>query len=218
VNQVRTVTASAVAASLGPHLAMYRHKQPSYQTDMLNSLLSVWQGTPSRLLDIGGGTGVIGQCIADLFPVGSVTAIDVVDRFCPNLTIETRTYDGTTLPFDDGSFDAATLNNVLHHVPIPVRPILLSEIRRVVAGPLYIKDHEQRGWLDRTRLSVLDFIGNIPFGGMVRADYLSDGEWSSLAEGAGYRIAETKQARYRTGPFALLFPNRLETTMRWEMT
>jgi SAM-dependent methyltransferase len=183
---------------------------------MLNSLLRLWQGAPGRLLDIGGGTGVIGQCIADLFPVGAVTAIDVVDRFCPGLSIETRTYDGKTLPFADDSFDAATMNNVLHHVPIPVRPALLAEIRRVVAGPLYIKDHVQAGRLDRARLSVLDFIGNIPFGGMVSADYLGDEEWRSLAAGAGYRIAETVEARYRGGPFALLFPNRLETTMRWE--
>jgi SAM-dependent methyltransferase len=216
MNQVRTVSAADVGASLSPHLAMYRHKQPSYQTDMLNSLLSLWRGTPERLLDIGGGTGVIGQCIADLFPVGSVTAIDVVDRFCPGLTIETRIYDGEKLPFEDDSFDAATMNNVLHHVPIEARPALLAEINRVVAGPLYIKDHVQNGWLDRARLSMLDFIGNIPFGGMVSADYLSDGEWRALAGGAGYRIGETVNARYRGGPFALLFPNRLETTMRWE--
>jgi predicted alpha-1,6-mannanase (GH76 family) len=95
---------------------------------------------------------------------------------------------------------------------------LLAEISRVVAGPLYIKDHVQAGWLDRARLSVLDFIGNIPFGGMVSADYLSDAEWRALAAGAGYRIAETVNARYRNGPFAMLFPNRLETTMRWEMS
>jgi len=68
----------------------------------------------------------------------------------------------------------------------------------------------------RDCLTVLDFIGNIPFGGMVSADYLGDEEWRSLAAGAGYRIAETVEARYRGGPFALLFPNRLETTMRWE--
>ena len=97
-----------------------------------------------------------------------------------------------------------------------VRTGLITEIGRVVAGPLYIKDHLQAGRLDRARLSVLDFIGNIPFGGMVSADYLSEGEWRSLAAGAGYRITETVNARYRGGLFALVFPNRLETTMRWE--
>jgi SAM-dependent methyltransferase len=195
---------------------MYRHKPPSYQTVMLNSLLQVWRGPHERLLDIGGGTGVIGQCIDDLFPVGSVTAVDVVDRFCPGLTIETRTYGGETLPFDGGSFDAATINNVVHHIPIDVRAPLFREIGRVVAGPLYIKDHEARGWLDHRRLAALDFIGNIPFGGMVRADYLTRADWQALAAASGYRIVETVQARYRHGPFAWLFPNRLEITMRWE--
>ena len=216
MNAAAAVTTEQVAASLAPHLAMYRHKAPTYQTDMLNSLADIWVGRHERLLDIGGGTGVIGQCISDLFPVGRVTAIDVVDRFCPDLTIETRTYDGTRLPFEDGSFDAATMNNVLHHVPIPVRPGLIAEIARVVAGPLYIKDHVQRSWLDRRRLAALDFIGNIPFGGMVSADYLSEAEWRSLAEGAGYEIVERVNRAYRHGPFALLFPNRLETTMRWD--
>src|SRR5206468_3760314 len=101
-------------------------------------------------------------------------------RFCPDLTIETRTYDGEAIPFADASFDAATMMNVLHHVPIPVRPALLAEIHRTVAGPLYIKDHVQTNWLDRARLSILDFIGNIPFDGMVKADYLSEAEWRSL--------------------------------------
>jgi SAM-dependent methyltransferase len=216
MTQARRLSNADVGGSLNPHLAMYRHKQPTYQTEMLNSLLAVWQGAPRRVLDIGGGTGVVAQCIADLFPVGAVTAIDIVDRFCPGLSIETRTYDGEKIPFADDSFDSATLMNVLHHVPIDVRPGLLAEIHRTVAGPLYIKDHLQRHWLDRARLSALDFVGNIPFGGMVRADYLDDREWRSLAEGAGYRVADTVQARYRAGPFAILFPNRLEITMRWE--
>jgi hypothetical protein len=212
-----TVSTDQVAASLSPHLAVYRHKRPGYQTVMLNSLLSVWRGPHRRLLDIGGGTGVIGQCMSDLFPVESVTAIDVVDRFCPDLGIECVTYDGQRLPYADGSFDAATLNNVIHHIPVEVRPGLFREIKRVVAGPLYIKDHEARGGLDRARLSALDFIGNIPFGGMVKADYLSGADWRALAEAGGYRIAETTRAeRYRRGPYALLFPNRLEITMRWE--
>lgn len=217
MSAARAVSTDQVAASLSPHLAVYRHKRPGYQTVMLNSLLALWRGPHQRLLDIGGGTGVIGQCMRDLFPVGSVTAIDVVDRFCPGLTIDVATYDGERLPYADGSYDAATLNNVVHHIPIPVRPALFREIHRVVDGPLYIKDHEAAGRLDHMRLSALDFIGNIPFGGMVRADYLSAAQWRDLAGETGYRIAETtRQQRYRRGPYALLFPNRLEITMRWE--
>jgi hypothetical protein len=145
-----------------------------------------------------------------------VTSIDVVDRFCPDLAIETRTYDGQRIPFDDGSFNAATLNNVVHHIPLASRLPLFRELRRVVDGPLYIKDHEARGRLDRMRLTLLDAIGNIPFGGMVEADYLTMEQWTDLAASSGFRIAETVHESYRSGPYALLFPNRLEIAMRWE--
>ena len=206
-----------VQAILAAHLAMYRSKVPYYQANMLTSLRQVWQGRHRRLLDVGGGTGVIAQAMAQLFPVDEVQAIDLVDRFCPTLTIRTARYDGRHIPFADGYFDAATLNNVLHHVPVVARVELLREIRRAVAGPLYIKDHERRGPIDHWRLTALDAIGNIPFGGMLWARYLSAGEWRALADAAGYRIAASANPpRYRSGPYALIFPNRLEVTMRFE--
>ena len=204
-------------AILGAHLAMYRGKLPVYQADMLNSLRSVWAGPVQRLLDVGGGTGVIAQAMSELFPVGQVQAIDLVDRFCPTLTVAHQAYDGQNIPFDAGHFDAATLNNVLHHVPVAARAGLLAEIRRVTNGPLYIKDHEQRGCIDHWRLTALDAIGNIPFGGMLWARYLTRAEWEGLAAASGWRIAEyAAPVRYRRGSYALIFPNRLEITMRWE--
>jgi SAM-dependent methyltransferase len=211
-----SITIDDVAASLGRHLDFYKHKTPHYQTTMLRSLRSIWMEHHERVLDIGGGTGVIGQCIAELFPVGSVEAIDVVDRFCKTLAIPTRLFDGRTLPFSHGSFDAATINNVVHHISIDERIPLFREIRRVLRGPLYIKDHEARSRLDHMRLSLLDLIGNAPFGGMVRAKYLSEADWRDLARNSGFRIAETASANYRAGVFASVFPNRMEIVMRWE--
>ena len=214
---MKPVDPRELQAVLAPHLAMYRNKRPGYQAQMLSSLGELWQGRHERLLDVGGGTGVIGEAIAQLFPVGEVQAIDLVDRFCPTLSIRTARYDGQHIPFDTGTFDAATLNNVLHHVPVAARADLLREIRRVVAGPLYVKDHVQRGLLDRWRLTALDAIGNIPFGGMLWACYLSAEDWQDLTREAGYRIAaHAAPRRYRRGPYALVFPNRLEMTMRLE--
>jgi SAM-dependent methyltransferase len=210
------ITPDAVAATLGRHFGLYRRRTPLYQTVMLRSLRELWRGQHDRLLDIGGGTGVIAQCIADLFPVGTVTSVDVEDRFCDGLTIASRVYDGKHLPFADGSQDAATINNVVHHVPIPVRVGLFRDIARVVDGPLYIKDHATRGRLDDVRLTALDMIGNIAFAGMVRADYLSMADWEDLAAASGYRIAAVHGDTYRHGLSARIFPNRLEITMRWE--
>ena len=202
---------------LSRHLAMYRRKVPIYQAVMLESLRELWNGRHRRLLDVGGGTGVIAQAMSELFPVDEVQAVDLVDRFCPTLDVATRQYDGKTLPFGAATFDAATLNNVMHHVPIAARADLLREIRRVVAGPLYIKDHESRGRLDDLRLTAMDAIGNIPFGGMVTADYLTRAEWEQVAAESGYRItARAAPANYRSGLYAMAFPNRLEVTMRFD--
>ncbi|UNK80921.1 class I SAM-dependent methyltransferase [Sphingopyxis granuli] len=212
-----TVDLQKLQSILAGHLPVYAIKTPHYQALMLESLLEIWRGQPARLLDIGGGTGVIAQAISQLFPVGSVEAIDLVDRFCPTLTVTTRQYDGRSIPCADGAFEAATLNNVLHHVPPAERGNLMREIRRAVTGPVYIKDHLTTGIMDNLRLTVLDAWGNIAFGGMVEAKYLSSTEWNELAAETGYHIgAVAHPMDYRTGIAALAFPNRLETTMRFD--
>lgn len=204
-------------AILGKHLPVYTAKAPHYQAVMLDSLLELWVGPHERLLDIGGGTGVIAQAMSELFPVGSVEAVDLVDRFCPTLTVKTSRYDGQHIPCEAGAYDAATLNNVLHHVPVAARDGLLREIRRAVSGPVYIKDHLCAGAMDKARLTALDAWGNIPFSGMVKAAYLTQEEWDELAAGAGYVIgAVASPASYRAGPAGMAFPNRLEITMRFD--
>lgn len=202
---------------LAKYLPLYAAKDPHYQVIMLESLLEVWAERHSRVLDIGGGTGLMAQAMADLFPVEAVEAIDVVDRFCPTLTIGHQRYDGQNIPFENGAFDAATLNNVVHHVPIEIRSDLFREIRRAIAGPVYVKDHIATSRIDHLRLVALDAWGNIPFRGQVWAKYLTHDDWQLLATKAGYRIAAiASPGVYRTGAVALAFPNRLEITMRLE--
>jgi SAM-dependent methyltransferase len=211
------IDALALQSILARHLPLYKAKVPQYQATMLDGLSEVWKGPCDRLLDVGAGTGVMAEAIQHLFSVNKIHAIDVVDRFCPDLTVETACYDGKTVPFADGAFDAATLNNVVHHVPVDERVSLLREVRRVVDGPLYIKDHVSTGTLDDLRLALLDAIGNIPFGGMVKARYLSSAEWRELSAESGWRIGAMAAPRaYRSAVYAVLFPNRLETTMRFD--
>jgi SAM-dependent methyltransferase len=213
---VTAVSLERVSDVLAAHAPLYRRRAPVYQAVMLADLAAVWQGTHDRVLDIGGGTGVIAEAIQRLLPVREVVAIDVVDRYFPTLSVETRVYDGRTLPFEGGSFDAATINNVLHHVPRDARPALMTEIARVVRGPIYIKDHVASSFLDRWRLAALDAIGNIPFGGQVDAEYLTMAEWKGLAEKIGAHIGATQRGSYRKGSMAWLFPNRLEATFRFD--
>ena len=206
---------AAVRATLARHVPMYRWYPPGYQLTMLDALAAIWEARHERVLDIGGGTGIVAQAIQDHFPVGRVTAVDVEDRYLPTLTVEALTYGGTRLPFDDASFDAATTMNVLHHVPLAHRELLVAEVRRVVRGPLYIKDHLRRSRLDHFRLAALDWIGNTPFKGMVWARYLAMAEWRGLADRGGYAIDFAPPAAYRRGPLAMAFPNGLEIMMKW---
>jgi SAM-dependent methyltransferase len=210
------VTLDAVQAVLGRHLPAYRRRPPTYQRLMLERLRRQWRPEDRRVLDVGGGTGVVAQAVAELFPVDQVVAVDVADRFVPGLTVETRTFDGLQLPFEDGAFDCALFNNVLHHVPPAGRAPLLRECRRVCGGGrLYIKDHLAAGPLDHVRLAALDLIGNVPFGGMVSARYLTAADWRALAADAGYQPGAFVHDPYRRGPYAVLFPNRLEIAAVW---
>jgi ubiquinone/menaquinone biosynthesis C-methylase UbiE len=210
------VSIDRVTDSLGRHIRLYRWHRPTYQRAMLASLASVWDPSHRRVLDVGGGTGVVAQAVKDLFAVEHVTSVDVEDRFLKTLTVDTATFDGRTLPFGDGAFECVVICNVLHHVTPSVRAALMGECARVSGnGPIYIKDHVTTGSFDSLRLAALDLIGNVPFKGMVRAQYLSAREWKDLADAVGYRIDSEATECYRTGLFAMLFPNRLEITMKW---
>ena len=135
-----TISTDVVADVLSRHLPVYRLRRPVYQAVMLEALRRLWRPSYRRVLDIGGGTGVIAQAVAELFEVDRVVSIDVEDRFLPSLSIEHRTYDGRTLPFADDAFDCVLFNNVIHHVETQDRAPLLAECRRVAPrGALLIK-------------------------------------------------------------------------------
>lgn len=204
-----------LSAILGRHLRVYRWRKPLYQLAMLNALSAMWDSQCRSVLDLGGGTGVIAQAIRELLPVDRVVSVDVEDRFLKTLTVETATFDGSRLPFPEQSFDCVVFNNVIHHVPVGQRVDLLRECRRVCRGPLFIKDHLAASSMDHFRLTALDAIGNMPFRGMIRAEYLSRYDWQQLAMRAEYRIDSSNSVQCREGLMERLFPNSLEIAMRW---
>ena len=206
---------ATVQPLIARHIPFYGTHAPTYQTVLLQGFRALWDPAHTKVLDIGGGTGIIAQAMKDLFGIAHVASVDVEDRFLKSLDIETRVYDGARLPFADAAFDCITFSNVLHHVPRPIRPALMRECARVAGGgPIYIKDHLAVSHLDHPRLLVLDLMGNLPFGGMVKASYLTAEDWRQLAAAAGYRIDRQVGGAYRSGMFERLFPNRLEVTMR----
>jgi SAM-dependent methyltransferase len=86
---------------------------------------------PERVLDVGTGTGAAARLAGSRYPEADVVGVDVAERMVDEarrLTDSSRvTYraaDAERLPFDDGSFDLVTLNNM-----IP----FFGELARVVA-------------------------------------------------------------------------------------
>lgn len=206
----------AVARAMSAHVPLYAWRRPVYQREMLAGLVEAWNGLPRRILDVGGGTGLMAQVIHDLYPSVHVTTVDVQDRFLATVSVETGIFDGTALPYESGSFDCLLLLNVLHHVSAQQRAELILECLRVTGGgPLHIKDHLSEGSLDKGRLWALDLLGNAPFGGMVRAEYLDRADWAQLAGETGCTIERHRDRFYRRGPLAALFPNRLEIMTTW---
>jgi ubiquinone/menaquinone biosynthesis C-methylase UbiE len=216
----RTATAPGpsleeVAAILGRHIPLYRWRRPAYQTALFRSLRRVWEPSHRTVLDVGGGTGIVAHAMRALLPIDRVASVDVSDRYLEGLDVESGVFDGETLPFADASFDCAVMCNVLHHVPVGARNALLMECGRVAkSGVIYIKDHLAESPLDHLRLAGLDLIGNLPFGGMVAATYLSRQQWLEVADEAGFSITAWEPDAYRSGPVRCLFPNRLEVLMK----
>jgi len=204
-----------VQRMMSRHIPLYRRHKPNYQVELIGAFAALWSPTYRRVLDVGGGTGIVAQAMKDLFAVPHVVSIDVANRFLPTLDIETRVYGGKALPFADSSFDCVTFSNVLHHVHVDTRAHLLRECARVVGGgPILIKDHLTSSAIDHARLFALDGMGNLPFGGMIKARYLDMAGWEALAASCNRRIDACLGGRYRTGLFERMFPNRLEATLR----
>jgi len=95
-----------------------RAKQKRYTAAVrLNKVAAVLDNTVPRLIDVGCGLGctVEAAALRGWEAVGVDVSHDAV-RFCRNRGLDCLTTDGTTLPFDGGSFDVLTAWHVIEHV------------------------------------------------------------------------------------------------------
>jgi SAM-dependent methyltransferase len=127
--------------------------------------------------------------------------VDVLVR--PNTAIPVVAYDGKTLPFEDKSFDAVMMIDVLHHTDDPVAT--LKECVRVAKQFILVKDHISDSWYDDVRLRFLDWFGNRPFGIPMTYKYLSSREWKEAFAAVG--ATPTKEIRrIQTCPPPFYYP------------
>ena len=206
---------AAIETWLAARQPFYRYRKPRYQVRLIQDLGTLLPSGTCRLLDIGAGSGLIAEAISGLYPGKWLTGVDVAQRVLPALRVPFVKFDGRRLPFADAAFDGALFCNVLHHVTRDARAPLLREALLVTGGgPLIMKDHVADSLLDHWKLACLEFVGNVPFGGMVSAEYLGAEEWRRLFDALGCDVERAAPSDYRGALSNWLFPNRLEQCFR----
>jgi len=133
------------AAAQARGLRLHRFKRNS-ELPRVRRVLSALKGfAPRSLLDIGSGRGTFLWPLLDEFPELTVVAIDKLEHRVADLEavarggvdrLQARRSDAGALPFDDDTFDAATVLEVLEHVedPAPVATELLRVASTVVVA------------------------------------------------------------------------------------
>lgn len=108
---------------------------------------------PITILDIGSGTGFVGEQLQNILMSGdtlvctdvSATMLSIATKCLqkkyPNVDVKGYKIHDEILPFSDASLDIVTLNSVLHH--IPNTGVCLQEIARVLKpGGILFVGHE----------------------------------------------------------------------------
>ena len=145
---------------------------------VVRRLMSRFEGTlgelflrasPTSILDVGCGEGVLVKQWADAIAPGRVVGIDLeepsiqagwAERQAPNL--DYRIMLAEDLPFADGEFDLATAIEVLEHVPDPAHTV--AEMARCASGHLLVSVPREPLWrgLNVARGAYVKELGNTP--------------------------------------------------------
>lgn len=137
-----------------------------------------------RVLDVGCGDGWIAARLQERRPSLRFYGIEVLPR--GDGAIPTEHFDGRRIPYENGSFDAVMLIDVLHHADDAT--LLLRECQRVSRRSLLIKDHLREGWLAEATLAFMDRVGNQRHGVTLPYNYWRRAEWSSVFRQLDLRV------------------------------
>ncbi|MCH5342440.1 MAG: methyltransferase domain-containing protein [Acetatifactor sp.] len=157
------------------------------------------------VLDVGCGDGRIDYLIKKNVNI-SIRGIDVLVR--PDTFIEVQEYDGKMIPYDDDSFDAVTVIDVLHHTDEPEK--LIAELVRVANKHIIIKDHIKHGFLSYIKLRAMDYVGNAHYHVRLPYNYWTERQWRDCFAKNGLKIdIKITHLNLYTGLFHLLFDRKL---------
>jgi SAM-dependent methyltransferase len=173
---------------------------------VLAELLAKQLSPGCRLLDVGCGDGQLDLLLRSQVEGLHVQGVEVFPR--PDCAIECRAFDGSHLPFTDGSFDGCLFVDVLHHTIDPAA--ILRDACRVSREFILIKDHVAETPLDRWTLGLMDWVGNRPHGVVLPYAYLSSSQWNELERSLGLDpIHVNRRIPLYSAPFSLVFGRNL---------
>ncbi|MFN0022876.1 MAG: class I SAM-dependent methyltransferase [Parvularculaceae bacterium] len=157
---------------------------------------------PARLLEIGSGPGSLVEALRGAGH--DIVAIDIANSaYAPDLA--PILFDGVTIPFTAGAFDAALLATTLHHAADPDR--LIAEAARVAPRVIIIEDI-YRSPLQRRLTEIADSLTNLEFAGHPHNNR-DDAGWRAAFAREGLRVM-----RAETKPYAGLFLQALYEVSR----
>jgi SAM-dependent methyltransferase len=176
------------------------------RTMMLAHHLAELLPAQATVLDVGCGDGTIDELIRNHRPNLALRGVDVMVR--KNTKIPVQPFDGTRLPFADGSFDTVMFIDVLHHTGDP--NILLREAKRVARQWIVLKDHTMDGALARPTLRLMDWVGNAPHGVALPYNYWPEANWRQAFAKIDLSVAEWRsELGLYPWPASSLFDRRL---------
>lgn len=172
---------------LGVKVDYFTRVKAAYLLDLLRGHFGSLEGL--SLLDVGCGVGNYHALLQG--KLGTISGTDVSSACLSqaqvrNPDVSYRPYDGTRLPFDDDSFDAAVTICVLHHVPPAQWSAFVAEMKRVVrpGGMAIVFEHNPLNPLTRRVVSNCEFDAD--------AVLLRQREARALLEGAGFGAVRSR--------------------------
>jgi SAM-dependent methyltransferase len=181
---------------------------------VLSDALAALLPRDARVLDVGCGDGFIDKLVMERRPDLEISGIDVVMRRSET-HIPVEPFDGTTIPYDDGSMDVVMLVDVLHHTETPVD--LLREALRVSRDGLVLKDVTtgDPDRLAKATLTGMDWVGNARHDVPLPYNFFTREQWRAAFDELG--VVESER-RERFGlypwPATLLFERRMHFACR----
>ena len=196
-----------MSPSEGLHARLVHGRRVRVIGDLLAPLIP----PEARLLDVGCGDGRVGRRILERRPDLEVRGVEIAPR--RETLIPVDAYDGKTLPYPDGSFDALIYVDVLHHSDDP--EALLREALRVARQAVLIKDHLCDGFLARPTLAFMDRIGNRGFDMPMPHNYWQRERWRQAFDRLGVEVDHwSSEVPLYPWPASLLFGRSLHFVAR----